>query len=269
MIALIVLSQLKSLVGTIDAASVLVPIVSAMCYLLIGGAVALFVVPPFLEKYILDKIKPEYHATLEMGIMFAILLGLMPATYYSQASYLMGAFVTGLAFCTSEDLQATFLSQFKRILFWLMKIFFSSKIGFQVPIKDFGNAKVIWQGLVFTLALTGKVAVGILVPNFTQSSRFEGHHLRDCLIASFSMACEGEFAYVISVFGVESGLISRDVYASIVLAVLCSAIVPPFILRFILNYYRKCAEEEIRELALSESNQEHDFEDKAMVSTTK
>lgn len=68
-----------------------------------------------------------------------------------------------------------------------MRIFFASTIGFQVPVKEFGNGKIIWQGLVFTIALTGKLVVGFLVPNFTQEKKFTGNHLRDCLIVGCSM----------------------------------------------------------------------------------
>ena len=56
-----------------------------------------------------------------------------------------------------------------------------------VPIKDFGNGKVLWQGLLFTLALLGKIGVGFLVPNFSQGSLFKGEHFSDCLIVGFSM----------------------------------------------------------------------------------
>lgn len=205
MIALIVLSQLESLTGEITAATVIIPIVSALAYLIIGGYVAIWLLPPFLEKYVMTKVEPEYKDRVEFTIMIGLLLALMPATYYSKASYLMGAFVAGLAFCTSHDLHVLFVRQFKRVLQWLMRIFFAASIGFQVPIKDFGDPTVIWQGLVFTLALTGKLAVGFLVPNFTQSSRFTNHHLRDCLITGFSMAAEGEFAFVIAVFSVDAG----------------------------------------------------------------
>jgi hypothetical protein len=68
-----------------------------------------------------------------------------------------------------------------------MRIFFASTIGFQVPVKQFSNGKIIWQGLVFTLALLGKLVVGFMVPNFTQEKNFTGNHLRDCLIVGCSM----------------------------------------------------------------------------------
>ncbi|CAB9502149.1 Cation/H(+) antiporter [Seminavis robusta] len=260
MIALIVLSQLESLVGEITVAGILIPVVSATLYLVVGGYIAIWVAPPLLEKYITGKAGPENKDKMEMAIMFGLVLALMPATYYSKASYLMGAFVAGLTFCTSHELHTLFVRQFKRLLQWLMRVFFAASIGFQVPIKDFGNVTVIWQGLVFTLALLGKLAVGFLVPNFTQSKSFTNQHLRDCLITGFSMAAEGEFAFVIAVYSVDNELISKDLYASVVLAVLISTVIPPFALRFTISYYNKKAEEAVQQAVKEEMNRNHDLE---------
>ena len=260
MIALIVLSQLESLTGTIDAASVLIPVVSATLFLVIGGYIALFHVPPLVRKYIHPRLAPEHIGKAELGLMFGIVLFMMPATYYAKASYLMGSFVAGLAFCTSHDLHSEFVRQFKRAMQWLLRIFFSASIGFQVPIKDFFSGQVIWKGLVFCLALTGKLAVGFMVPNFTQSHAFTGYHLRDCLVTGFSMAAEGEFAFVIAVFSVSEGLINADLYASVVLAVLISTIVPPFLLRFTISYYNKKAAAELEALANAEMERKHDLD---------
>lgn len=99
----------------------------------------------------------------------------------------MGAFLSGLVFCRKHDVHVRFVSQFKRLLQWLMRIFFAASIGFQVPIKDFADGKVIGIGVLFTLALSGKLAVGFLVPNFNNSDKFRGLHLRDCLITGCSM----------------------------------------------------------------------------------
>ena len=113
---------------------------------------------------------------------------------------------------------------------------------------------------MFTLALLGKLAVGFLVPNFTQSRSFTNLHLRDCLITGFSMAAEGEFAFVIAVFGVDNGLIDKDLYASVVLAVLISTIIPPFALRFTISYYNKKAEETVKQAVKDEMKRKHDLE---------
>lgn len=252
MIALIILSQLEALTDEITAKAVLIPVVSALAYLGIGGYIAVYILPPFIEKYILSKIDKDFRGKMEMVIMFGLLIGLMPATYYCEASFLVGAFISGLTFCRSHDLHAQFGSQFKRVLQWLMRIFFAASIGFQVPIKDFGSGTIIGQGLFFTLALAGKLLVGFMVPNFNQTKRFTGLHFRDVLITGFSMAAEGEFAFVIAVFSVDSGLFSKSLYASIVLAVLLSTIFPPFALRFTIGYYNRKSEELVRKAAEEE-----------------
>ena len=169
----------------------------------------------------------------------------MQATHAAEASHLMGSFLAGLVFCTDHELHVEFVSQFKRILQWLMRIFFASTIGFQVPIKNFGNGRIVWQGLVFTLSLLGKLGVGFLVPNFTQSNKFTGNHLRDCLIVGCSMAAEGEFAFVIAAFAVDKNIIDQDLYSSIVLAILLSTILAPFSLRFTISYFNKRALQEV------------------------
>jgi Kef-type K+ transport systems, membrane components len=126
-----------------------------------------------------------------------------------------------------------------------MRIFFASTIGFQVPIQEFGSAEILWKGVVFTIALVGKIAVGFLVPNFTQSRNFTGNHLRDCLIVGCSMAAEGEFAFVIAAFAVDAGIIDTKLYSSIVLAILLSTIIAPFSLRLTINYFNKKAKREV------------------------
>lgn len=256
MIALVILSMLESLTGEFSVAGVVVPIASALAFLIIGGYCAIFVLPPLIHKYVFPRVDEKSHDKIEAVIMICLVLVMMPATYYGQASYLMGAFLAGLTFCSSHGLHVLFVRQFKRILQWLMRIFFACSIGFQVPIKDFANGTVVWQGFAFTLALTGKVAVGFMVPNFTQTGQFRSFHLRDCLVTGFSMAAEGEFAFVLAVFAVDAELVSQDLYASIVLAVLISTIIPPFLLRFTISYYNKKGEEAVERAAQEEEERQ-------------
>eukprot|EP00591_Stephanopyxis_turris_P003514 CAMPEP_0195521100 /NCGR_PEP_ID=MMETSP0794_2-20130614/17952_1 /TAXON_ID=515487 /ORGANISM="Stephanopyxis turris, Strain CCMP 815" /LENGTH=778 /DNA_ID=CAMNT_0040650573 /DNA_START=46 /DNA_END=2382 /DNA_ORIENTATION=+ len=247
MIALVVLSQLSALTGDVTVAGIVIPIISALGFLVIGGVLAITVVPKFLNRFVFDKVSTETKGPLSLAIMIVLLLGLMPATYYAKASFLMGSFIAGLAFCSNHEAHDQFQSQFKRVMQWLLRIFFAASIGFQVPIKEFGNGTVVWQGFVFTLALLGKLAVGFMVPNFTHSRRYTELHLRDVLVVGFSMAAEGEFAFVIAVFSVDSGLISKTLYASIVLAVLLSTVLAPFALRLTINRYNKKTENVIKE----------------------
>lgn len=267
MIALIILSQLNGLASDITIQGILIPFFSATGYLVIGGYLALFIIPKQLKKIIFWKksMNHEIHGKLSIFLLVLMVLGLMPATHYSKSSHLMGAFIAGLAFCANHDLHEQFVNQFKRVLQWLMRIFFAATIGFQVPIQNFANGKVLWQGCLFTLALLGKLGVGLLVPNFTQGHKFKGNHLRDCLIVGCSMAAEGEFAFVLASYSVDHNLITKQLYSSIVFAVLLSTIVAPFSLRFVINHFSKRAMEEIENAEKLHLEMENDIEDQLVM----
>jgi Kef-type K+ transport system membrane component KefB len=290
-LALVILSQLQALT-TEDPSlkDILIPIISAILWLFVGGAIALYVAPTILPK-VLSSLRRGCgggggggptnttnsndnnsnsntqieDSIVNMTILFALLFALLPATYYTKASYLLGAFLTGLAFCQdSTGVDALYRQQFKRIIQWLMKIFFAATIGFQVPVRSFVDGTILARGCFFVVSLLGKFAVGSLTPIFDKQyndvdvtnnnknnnnndggeqhnhnlvreqqpqRRYRGRHLRDCLVVGFSMMGEAEFAFVVAVFGVTEGLVPPDVYASIVLAILLSTVISPLLLR--------------------------------------
>ena len=158
-------------------------------------------------------------------------------------------------------LDELFRNQFKCVLDWLVKIFLAASIGFQVPVRSFGDTTVISRGFLLALALTGKLAVRLLTPIFFDvdnsndngndndnssvspattsilSERFLGKHLRDCVVVGFSMMGEAEFAFVVAVFGVSEGLVPPDIYASIVWAILLSTLISPLLLRTTIFFF--------------------------------
>lgn len=246
-LALVILSQLRALTGegeSTDTSRVIIPIVSAFVWLGLGSYIALAVFPSLFQK-VLQQLVPNYtknqtsrRSMVSLVCLLAILFGLLAATFYSKASYLLGAFLTGLAFCQSEiGLKELFRNHLETLIEWLMRIFFAATIGFQVPIRSFSSWTVISRGLFFVLALTGKLAIGLLTPKFDAPTRYRGRHLRDCFVVGFSMTGEAEFAFVVAVFGVTEGLIPPDTYASVVLAVLLSTILSPLLLRMTLALF--------------------------------
>ena len=232
-LALVILSQLQVFTknSSVSLVEIVLPIASAILWLIVGGTFALFIFPNLHMKLIdlLAKCKSNSLQSSQISLLclFILLFVLLPATYYTRASYLMGAFLSGLAFCQdSTGLDTLFRRQFKQVMTWLMKIFFASTIGFQVPIRSFTNGKVIKIGFFFTLALLGKFAVGLLTPNFhdkTTVRQFRGIHLRDCVLVGLSMMGEAEFAFIVALFGFTEGLVPPDIYSSIVFAILMSS----------------------------------------------
>ena len=43
------------------------------------------------------------------------------------------------------------VAQFKRIIRWLIRIFFSATVGFAVPLKEMMTADAVWKGAVLGL----------------------------------------------------------------------------------------------------------------------
>ena len=93
-------------------------------------------------------------------------------------------------------------------------------------------------------------------------NRFTTPNLSLVILSYFTLpqAAEGEFAFVIAVYAVDQYLISQDLYASIVLAVLISTIIPPFLLRFTISHYNKKAEEAVQAAADLELNRNLNLE---------
>ncbi|GAX13958.1 hypothetical protein FisN_5Lu154 [Fistulifera solaris] len=238
LIALLMLSQLEALTGNITVTQIVVPIVSAFLWLFVGGAVALWVVP-VIRKWMwhqIPSLQDENNNTVLLMTLLGLVFALLPATYYSQASYLLGAFLAGLSFC-QESIQKVYRQQFQRLLTWLMKFFFAATIGFQVPLSEFQNGRVLRNGCLLYLSLVGKLAVGPIFTPCWEGRRWRGNHLRDCAVVGFSMAGEAEFAFLVAVFGVTEQLIPPDLYASVVLAILLSTILSPVMLRTLLAVY--------------------------------
>ena len=237
-----------------------VPIISALGFLVVGGGLAVTIIPRAIDDYILSRCGAMgwNRGWVSMAIMFSLMLVFMPMTYAAKSSPLLGAFLAGLVFCSNHEAHHMFVDQFKRVMQWLIRIFFAASIGFQVPIKSFFSAKVLLEGFMFTGALLGKILSGLLVPNFgaasascgcVKSHPFRGHHLRDCLVVGFSMMAEGEFAFVIAVYCVSHQLLNQDQYAGIVLAVLLSTMLAPNLLRATLTYFQKQLESELAQSA--------------------
>jgi len=286
--ALVVLSQLRALTTSTNGESVnvtdiVIPIVSAILWLVLGGAVALYVMPTVFEKlYHLERryfeeikgngkhgeeegdndqddspslkenvettvIDPQSTDTLNNATtsddsfqcssslchVVILLFALLPATHYSQASYLCGAFLAGLSACQDSHASRAYNQQLAIIIQWLMRIFFGATIAFQIPIQLFNNLTVIGNGFLLSLSLLGKVMTGpLLTPVIaTDGRRWDGHHLRDCAIVGLSMAGEAEFAFLLAGFGLSEGLLSQEIYASVVFAILLSTVMSPVLLR--------------------------------------
>mmetsp|Transcript_20589 Transcript_20589/g.31391 ORF Transcript_20589/g.31391 Transcript_20589/m.31391 type:complete len:879 (+) Transcript_20589:134-2770(+) len=258
MIGLIILSMLEVLVlDNPPLVSYFIPIISAVGWLVLLGVAALTLIPYIVEKVILPRFKPETRPYVAFALLWLLVLAYLPMMYYTKASYLTGAFLAGLSFSQVEGVHHTFVTEAGPVMEWLLRIFFSASIGFQVPIKMFGNKSVIAWGFAFYASVLGKLPIGMFAPKYEDDTRPANYPFnpftRDVIITSVAMTCRGEFNFIIAAFGIGNGLLDPELYSSIIWAVLLACITSPIILTLVLRHYNRLAEQYLEKHQLDTS----------------
>lgn len=146
-IALIILAMFQVLVKD-DPAIIeyFIPLISAIGFLIVLGGAAIFLWPNLIEKKLLPKFKKEYRETVMFTIMALLLLAYLPLLNYTRASYLSGAFLAGMSFSQIHSAHDSFIKHTHQLMIWLLRVFFAASIGFQIPIKKFGDPMIILWG---------------------------------------------------------------------------------------------------------------------------
>lgn len=238
-IALVFLSLLQAL-NDPRAVNWYAPIISAIAFTFVLGAVAVWVLPRILS-YVLPKIPKKYVERVLLALVFFAAIGLMTALHAGKSSYLLGAFLAGLMFCSVHSLMTTWHTQVKRYQTWLVRIFFAATIGFEIPIRHFWTGAVWGHGLAYWTANVGKLLTGIFAKPFNAYNFF---------IIGFSMSTWGEFAFIIAVAAYNNlGLLSQQEYAAVLLAVMISMISGPYLLTLVLRLSRRKRERDVEEIA--------------------
>lgn len=152
-------------------------------------------------------------------------------------------------FCTDHTIHHIWHHQIKRVLQWMLRIFFSATIGFAIPIKEFASPSVLIRGFVYCIAGIGKVVQGF----FAQPL-----HPKEFFIVGFSMSAWGEFAFILATASYAEGTIDKESFSAVLLAVLLSVIYSPYGLSLTISYYEKQAQKKMNdELALYEDANVH------------
>eukprot|EP00193_Tetraselmis_chui_P000621 CAMPEP_0177755130 /NCGR_PEP_ID=MMETSP0491_2-20121128/2399_1 /TAXON_ID=63592 /ORGANISM="Tetraselmis chuii, Strain PLY429" /LENGTH=733 /DNA_ID=CAMNT_0019270601 /DNA_START=292 /DNA_END=2493 /DNA_ORIENTATION=+ len=215
-IALVLLAELEALENP-TAANFIVPIVSSVAFIFGLGSLAVFAMPRVL-RWALGRVPERYMPAMLLGGVLLTAYGLLPATHYGKTSYLLGAFLGGLCFCTAEPLMPIWHNNAFQILSWLLRVFFACTLGFEVPIRELWTPTILLMTAGFLLAFFGKLVTGLFATPLTG---------RSFTIIGFAMSAWGEFAFIVATTAREMGSMSDNTFGAIVLAVLLSAFYSP------------------------------------------
>eukprot|EP00605_Chrysophyceae_sp_TOSAG23-4_P000400 GSChrysophyteH1.ASY1.ANO1.456.1 assembled CDS len=225
--------------GDVTAGSILIPLVSS--FALVGfGAAASIKVMPKLKTYI-DRVKEsrgasiqprdEVHITL-MAIFF-VFFGWVGSII---GSHLLGTFVAGMLFTKVPRSGLVWERQTKRVVTWMMRLFFSSSIAFSIPVSVMFTVEAFWKGLILAIVpcIGGKLLSGIFSGNMKW-------------LVGWAMVARGEFAYLVaqtakdevckSCDDPQSMLLSKKGYSSLVWALLWSTVMAPLCFKYVLTLF--------------------------------
>jgi Kef-type K+ transport system membrane component KefB len=206
------------------------PLVVSFGFLFLFGFFALVVMPRILPPFL--KMFEESHQEYALlSLLFTFALALIPGTHYTGSSYLLGAFLAGLCFCTDHHAHCAWNRQMKRLMAWLLRLFFSCTIGFEVPIMDVWTFDIMRNTFMFFVCIIGKLATGIFAP--------APWRMIDAGKVGFAMSAWGEFAFILATSSRDDHIITEEQFSSVTMAVLLSVIFGPIFLTATINIDHK------------------------------
>jgi Kef-type K+ transport system membrane component KefB len=277
LIALVILSVVQQWVAGGSNTGIIqffIPIISSVLFLVIGGYVAIYHIPKLLTKYVISKFPERRRKRVAFVLLALLTMAYMPLMDICKTNFLTGAYLSGLSFNQIPCVDQSFKNNTKNIFSWLLRVFFSASIGFQVcvplpqkvvctifcgwiltvviivelqvPLKLYGDPLVIGWGFAFYFAVLGKIPTGFFVPKSKAPKAYPfKRYWRDFLIVGVAMTCRGELSFFIATYAMASGLVSEEMYASAVWAAFLSCITSPIALRALIRYYNRLAKKYI------------------------
>ena len=107
-VALVMLSELQAIAGpNSDEWDFIIPVISAIGFVSVFGTFAVFITPSLVLK-IEEKckgIETEKVQKIFLCLLSLLSIGLMTALHYGRSSYLLGAFLGGLSFCSATSVK--------------------------------------------------------------------------------------------------------------------------------------------------------------------
>lgn len=210
--------------GSFSIPGVLIVILKALAFIAIFGYIGVKFISPSLMALDKSAIAEKYPEFVFITAMMIAFLYAMVADLVGLSG-IIGAFLAGVCMESvglrkSKDLKEG--AEYLQIIF--ASVFFVS-LGVLVDIKELTPTAVYFLGALTVVAILTKV-VGCGLP-----ARLLGYNTRDSLIIGFGMSPRGEVAMIVALIGLSGGIISQDIYVSIVFMSLLTTILTPIVYR--------------------------------------
>jgi Kef-type K+ transport system membrane component KefB len=221
-LAIAVLSVVITMVQTgnttpniIEIAFLILKILILFVALLVGS---IFIVPRILHREKLWKSQGSIE-----GIATAMFFAIAGIAAYIGLSPIVGAFATGMAVASSKLIKQ--IEEYVHRLQFIFAPLFFAIIGAQVVLRGINLNVLLITGIVVIRAISTKLlGCGlpsmIFLKNRTKSMR-----------VGIGMISRGEVGLIVAGVGVSSGVLSSDIYTSIIIMVALMTIIAPIWLK--------------------------------------
>ena len=254
LVTLVIMQSLAE--GNLTIASVVVPPIASFAFL--GFAVYLSIyVFSRLDKQ-LHRIRPQPNASIpprdevHLSIMMftLILFAYLSSIKGFIGSHLLGAFAAGMCFVNVPRSHFVWNAQMKRLVRWMVRIFFAASVGFAVPVSDMFSVGAFWRGILLgigptiaTKVLSGMFGRVTYPSEVARENALKAHWVckyaqPQQLLVGMAMVARGEFAYLVADTAQSMDFMKPEVYASVVWALVMATIFSPVCFKWALGIFQ-------------------------------
>ncbi|HKU84050.1 MAG TPA: cation:proton antiporter [Candidatus Nitrosocosmicus sp.] len=198
-----------------DIAFIILKIFGLFAVLLIG---AIFLIPRILHREKLWRSKGSIE-----GITTAIFFGIAGVAAYVGLSPIVGAFAAGMAVASTKLVKQ--VEEYAHKLQFIFAPLFFAIIGAQVDLRGVNIDVLVISGIIIAIAISTKL-VGCGLPSLI----FLNNKTRSMRVG-IGMISRGEVGLIVAGVGVTSGVLSTDIYTSIIIMVATTTIITPIWLK--------------------------------------
>ena len=198
-----------------DIAFIILKIFGLFAVLLTG---AIFLIPRILHREKLWRSKGSIE-----GITTAIFFGIAGVAAYVGLSPIVGAFAAGMAVASTKLVKQ--VEEYAHKLQFIFAPLFFAIIGAQVDLRGVNLDVLVISGIIIAIAISTKL-VGCGLPSLI----FLNNRTRSMRVG-IGMISRGEVGLIVAGVGVTSGVLSTDIYTSIIIMVATTTIITPIWLK--------------------------------------
>ena len=198
-----------------DIAFLILKILGLFAVLLLG---AIFLIPRILHREKLWRSRGSIE-----GITTAIFFGIAGIAAYVGLSPIVGAFAAGMAVASTKLIKQ--VEEYAHKLQFIFAPLFFAIIGAQVDLRGVNIDVLVISGIIITIAISTKL-VGCGLPSLIFLKDKTGS-----LRVGIGMISRGEVGLIVAGVGVTSGVLSTDIYTSIIIMVALTTIITPIWLK--------------------------------------